>query len=159
MTSFYLAGPFPRMLAIREVADGLTRGGHTVTSEWVYGVERENIPEDIQQNVKGYLTERLEHDKSFEIFSNIAITDLREVDEADVFVKFHTDDIDYHSGGKFVEVGYAMAKNKLVIVLGKPENVFDWHPSVLSLTEDTFLENIDAVLEEFLETGSPVRLR
>jgi hypothetical protein len=47
-----------------------------------------------------------------------------------------------HSGGRHVETGYALAKNKHVIVVGEPENVFQrgictvvpsWHEAVLAL--------------------------
>lgn len=60
------------------------------------------------------------------VVSGHALDDLNDVDAADVLVLFTAAFFTYSgpSSGRHVETGYALAKGKHVIVVGKPENVF-----------------------------------
>jgi len=87
--------------------------------------------------------------------------DLEDVDNSDILVAFTppdnpSDSVQVHtspdlpsSGGRYVELGYAIAKNKGVIVAGKRENIFYWHPSVhhvpQPLTEEGLINRIKQV--------------
>lgn len=60
-----------------------------------------------------------------------AAMDLADLELADqVIALTETPDVGYMTGGRHVEVGYALALGKTVHVIGAPENVFHFHPLV-----------------------------
>jgi nucleoside 2-deoxyribosyltransferase len=140
----YLAGPFTDRDKLQDVADQLKGLGHEITSSWLYGSEQ--IPESMTDNVKDYVTGKTHHDESWSVFGKIATNDIEDVREADTLVKFHTDDLEYRSGGKFVEMGVALGLGKGVIIVGAPEQVFDWYPTVAHVADvDMLLTCFQAV--------------
>jgi len=110
----YLAARYQEHPAMRVLRDELVAAGIVVTSRWIEGGH------DIQADA--------DHDEQRQRF---CMEDLEDVDACDVLVvqspKAH------HRtgrGGRHVEVGYALAKGKPVILVGERENVFHWHPLV-----------------------------
>lgn len=108
---FYLAGrPFRRDV-LRSAADELMSAGHDVTSSWLWeiGGEADGV--------------RLDYGSS--ACNQIAYRDLREIDAADVLVHFSEErGSAQRGGGRFVEVGYSIAKGKQVVNVGHIENIF-----------------------------------
>lgn len=50
-------------------------------------------------------------------------------------------------GGKHVELGIALALNKKIVVLGRKENIFHYHPEVIFCeTEDGMIERIKEMI-------------
>ena len=111
-TKVYLAADFSRKDEMRDIADSLTTLGMDVVASWVY------VPE--------------KQDEGCPTLSAYAVKDLDDVDKCDVLVCFTYQRGVYMptGGGRHVEVGYALAKGKKVVIIGPRENVFHHHPSV-----------------------------
>ena len=61
-----------------------------------------------------------------------ALDDFEDIDAADVLALWNPKH--HHgagSGGRHVEVGYALARGKRVVLMGDRENVFHSHPNVI----------------------------
>ena len=106
----YLAAKFQAGPVMREWRDMLTGNGIEVTSRWFNGTHEphDRGHEDAQRD--GFARE-----------------DLEDIDKADVLVAWNP--ADHHgtgSGGRHVEVGYAIGTHKPVVVVGARENVFHY---------------------------------
>jgi nucleoside 2-deoxyribosyltransferase len=102
----------------RAVGEQLKAAGHTLTSSWL---GETLVPEtDLCQGAK----------------QEIATRCVKEVLAADVLVLLASPR--RVPGGKFVEVGTAIASGKPVYVLGHRENMLMWHPlvSIFASVED-----------------------
>jgi hypothetical protein len=137
----YIAAPFVARDGLRDFADQLKRVGIECTSLWLLGEE------DIATNAGAA------PDVSREEIAKAARDDLRHVASAHAIVQFTGTAIEalgipgatgpsLHSGGRQVELGYALAQNKRAIVVGHPENIFqrtlctvvpDWHEALIEL--------------------------
>lgn len=61
----------------------------------------------------------------------IATMDLDDVKRSDVIVFFsQSDQTPTFRGGRHVEFGYALARNKIIVVVGPKENIFHYLPQV-----------------------------
>lgn len=119
----YLAAPYSARNHLREVAEDLASKGHDVTSRWLWD-NHEIKPE----------SEGAAWAQSRQYIAQHVMQDLEDVEEADALVMFtgawvaktwpSLADTALHSGGRHVEMGYAIAKGKAIIVMGSPENVF-----------------------------------
>jgi nucleoside 2-deoxyribosyltransferase len=70
-----------------------------------------------------------------------AQVDLDDIDECDLFVLFADAVPKTIRGGKHVECGYAIAQGLRVVVIGLPENIFQFLPGVIHYSDiDSFLE-------------------
>ena len=99
----HLASRFEDRFRMREVRSELMSIGHVVTSQWLeHGMEVTSLDplKDLHEE---------------------ASKDLRNVNEANIFVLFND-----HKGGKgrWVELGFALALNKHIIVIGPKNCVF-----------------------------------
>lgn len=105
----YIAARFHRREEMAAKADILKKCGFEITSRWVYGGE------------EGLTREQ------------VALLDLADVDRADIVLSFVEP---YGSanvgGGRHAEFGYALAKNKRLVIIGTGEReiVFHHHPGV-----------------------------
>jgi nucleoside 2-deoxyribosyltransferase len=133
----YLAAPFAARDALRPFADELSVIGMECTSGWLLGET------DIATG-EGAAVEQ-----PAEAIRQEALADLRAVGDSDCIVQFTGLAIEamrvkgqMHSGGRHVELGYALARNRKAIVIGHPENIFQrtlctpvlsWHEAVLQL--------------------------
>jgi nucleoside 2-deoxyribosyltransferase len=106
--SIYLASRYGRREEMEEIALLLMNAhGYDITARWVFGGEEGLTREDI------------------------ALLDIEDVDKADTIVAF-TEPYGtmFKGGGRYVELGYALAKNKRCVIIGERENVFCDHPHI-----------------------------
>lgn len=96
----YTAASFVEQKRIREMKEQLIQRGHTVLSTWLEEAVR---PEGMTE-------------EQFEL--KMAIKDLQEVAAADCMILDTAKPS--KTAGKMVEVGFALAKHKLVYVVGEP---------------------------------------
>lgn len=119
----YIAAPFMKQEFIRGVCSDFEQAGIFVTSRWPWETEPAG----------GYT------DK---IHSNNAAIDLADIDMADAFVLDATQPSG--TGGKHVETGYAIAKDKRIVIVGGRENVFHYLPQISHV--DTWEQAINELL-------------
>lgn len=72
--------------------------------------------------------------------SRIAKEDADGVESSDALVLVAGPD--RYSGGKFVEVGIALGMRKLVVVIGRRENMLLWHPSVMATDDPRLVDGL-----------------
>lgn len=120
MNKIYLAAMYGRRPEMELIADYLKSKGYEITARWVYGAEE----------ATGISREE------------IAILDLDDVDAADTVVSFtHPRGTKTPGGGRHVEFGYGIARQKKMILIGERENVFHHFPGVLQFdTLEDYLE-------------------
>jgi nucleoside 2-deoxyribosyltransferase len=129
----YLASRWSRIRELRAYATRLTDLGHEVTSRWIYRDEPNVVD--------------LESDEA----ETVAVEDLQDVLRADTLIFFAETPRTPTRGGRFVELGFAIATKKRLICIPGKENVF----SALSQIEhfDSFRE-----LDAYLTLQRPMRL-
>lgn len=121
MVNVYLAAQYSQKEKMKEIATKLREVDINVTSSWLEEVhppdsQMADVP---QNNLLLY-----------------ARTDLREIDQADWFV-FHSVSPTTKTvrGGRHVEFGYAIAKEKKILVVGPKENIFHHLPQIRHVRE------------------------
>lgn len=128
----YIAGRFSRQLEFREVAKRLEDMGHEVTSRWLF--------ESVSPNhTMGDITPAYA--------AKAARLDLADIDEADAML-FYAEDplVGTPRGGRHVEFGYALARGKLIYVVGHAENIFHYgQPMVISIPSVEYLAPVQVV--------------
>lgn len=102
----YLAARYGRYLEMQHYAAQVREAGHEVISSWIDGHDSQK---DSDVNYWHLFAER----------------DLSEIDTCDIFLTFSENPKQgFPRGGRHVELGYAIAKGKWVIICGPAENVF-----------------------------------
>lgn len=101
--------------------------GHIVTSRWLDEAQYTGMPTEQQEKVRA------------------AVENLEDVQSADLLILRAEPDGSFVPGGKHVETGAALALGKPVIVLGRPENVFHWHPLVIVVDEDGLVDYLRGI--------------
>lgn len=115
----YLAGPYSARTRLRYFASDLRMLGLTCTSSWLEETH------EIDAGTIGAAT-ALSGDQ----VAAHAKTDLLDIDTSDAVVLFTAASVGLGgsaaggTGGRHVETGYAIAREKPVFVVGEPENVF-----------------------------------
>lgn len=138
MLKIYLSGAWSRKAEIREIAQYLELVGLNVQSRWLW----ERTPELTQECVSDFMKER-------------ALIDTVDVSQCHVFVRFSdnmksaTVPTELITGGRMVEMGMALAMNKLVMVIGGHQTVFDYLPEVIHL------EDLNELVEVLLPLSDP----
>ena len=122
----YTAATFAEQARIRGHKEILIQLGHTITSSW--------LEESLYVRPDGMPEETFER--------KMAMKDLQEVAMADCFIL----DVENPSktAGKMVETGFALAKHKLVYVVGKPPP-----HSIFLLLADKHFDTWDELFEHF----------
>lgn len=143
----YIAAPYAARDLAKAYADELATIGIECTSTWV--TETTTIDNQSTGAATGLDDKQVKQHVT---------TDLRDIDRADVLVHltalhvWRNTDNSYssskapalNSGRRHVELGYALARNKFIVSVGDPENVFhrgratnvpDWHGAVLTLIQ------------------------
>lgn len=120
----YLAGPYAARDRLAErVVPLLQERGHTVQAGWLGGT-RPITPSSLGAALG----------QSTETVRMYAAADFADIDACEGLVMltagylsdlWGTPDALLHTGGRHVEVGYALARSKPVYVVGEPENVFE----------------------------------
>lgn len=98
MHNIYLASTWENRYVLRPIARQLQQMGHTITSSWIW------------------------NDDGGEAAGE-AIRDLDDIDRASLVIVW-PDEQRAKSSGKFVEYGYAVAKDKLIYVVERSSCVF-----------------------------------
>jgi nucleoside 2-deoxyribosyltransferase len=121
----YLCAAWQRQAQLRGYRDRLVAAGVAVTSSWL--------------DLTGPLPTTAEEARA------AALLDLGDLDRADEVVAFtELPAIGYLTGGRHVEVGYALAVGKPIWLVGPPENVFHHHPLV------SHADQFETVLDAYL---------
>jgi hypothetical protein len=106
----YLAAQYARRDELRGYRTILEAEGIEVTSNWL----------DETSPLNGTMDKHSE-----EFLIHTATTDLQDIDRANAIIFFSEDPkVGIPRGGRHVEFGYALAKNKGISVIGPKENVF-----------------------------------
>ena len=114
----YLAGSYERRAEIDAAGASLVALGHRILSSWH---TQQIPPEDYEIN------------PSRRTWS--AMQDLAQLKRADVVIVFTERPVEITSaGGTMVELGYALAKEKEIIIVGPAQNCFVDYAAALSLT-------------------------
>lgn len=135
----YLAAPYAARAQVREYAAELERIGFTVCSTWLEETH------EIGAGTTGPASDLSDGEAAMH-----AEADLKDVKRSDLLVLLTAAESQMvggvgNSGGRHLETGYAMALNKPVLVVGKPENIFhrlgsacsvvpNWHEAVIELS-------------------------
>lgn len=119
----YIAAPYAARDDIRAgLLPYLEKSGHTVTSSWL---------QETKELTAGALNAAKDHPDA-EVHAQ-AWRDLEDVDSAEALVLLTSKWITQHyetpkaktiSGGRHIETGYAIAKGRIIIVMGEVENIF-----------------------------------
>lgn len=116
MISAYLAAPYSWKEQIRAHAAQLSDEGWRVTARWVHEADPGSISFAARDAAQ---------------LEEYAIRDLSDIDDAELFVFFSLDpEVATPRGGRHVELGYALARGKRIIVVGPRENIFHHLPQV-----------------------------
>lgn len=136
----YLAAPYVAREEVAHYAAELASVGFRITSRWLAETH------EIGEGTAGAAT-----DLAPALVSKHAHDDLHDIDDCDILVALTAASLGAlapfgNSGGRHVELGYAIARNKRVLVVGEPENIFhrmsgvdavpNWHAAVLRLAAD-----------------------
>lgn len=120
----YLAAPYAARDLLKDDLDFWADHGYEVTCGWVKGTR--------PLGVASFGISAVSTDEETTAHANM---DLEDVDRADALVLYTAQYIaavggldpvahNLNSGGRHVEVGYALAKDKPVVVIGPLENIF-----------------------------------
>ena len=111
----YLAGRYGRRVELLKYAAALNASWHGVTSRWLRGAHEAKDATLTEAEAAGW-----------------AKYDLEDIDTADAVIAFtEAPDNPHGRGGRHVELGYAIAKDKRILVVGHRENIFCNLPEVL----------------------------
>jgi hypothetical protein len=129
--AIYLAAPYSlKEYLAKEIEPKLLGWGHAVTSRWIHE------PPDYD-GISVYMKARradAAHPRNpvfDEIMRETAETDVVDVQNADMLIRFPAADATRpSSGGKFVETGLAVALGLEIVIIGTRECVFDYLPFV-----------------------------
>lgn len=129
MTTYYMAARPFRADELRSAADDLRRNGqHEVIARWLYDAD------DTEVHGGKPLEYGTDEANAF------ALRDFEDIRQADALITFTEErGVPQRGGGRFVEIGYALALGKPVITVGSIEVLFlgltrvypDW-PSALT---------------------------
>lgn len=128
MKKVYIAAPSESQAIVKEMAYLLRQNGITITARWIH--------EDFKtQNTPALLREW-------------AIKDLEDVAAADILLAFNSEEFRHKgTGGRHVELGYAIALGKPILLYGARTNVFHHHPQVIELEDgENLLEALQRVI-------------
>jgi hypothetical protein len=116
----YLAGYLETAGSMRQARNLLSLYGYEVTSRW--------IDEGDDQRIRRLEVWAGKIDDDPSMFELFALQDLIDLDEAKNMIFFSAGDGRLSSGGRHLEMGYALAKGYPVVIIGKRENVFQALP-------------------------------
>lgn len=112
--NFYLASGFSHRYALRNLGKVLEELGHNVVSQWLY-LEVRPDPDDPDKDI--FLRE-------------IGQKNYEDLQRADVLV-LDMDGVRVDgNGGAHTELGFFLAKEKPIYLVGNPSNSFHWLPQV-----------------------------
>jgi nucleoside 2-deoxyribosyltransferase len=124
----YIAAKFSRLKEMQALVPLLRENNISVTSRWL---QETCSPHTSLSDLTPFY------------HRETAIIDLEDIDSCDAFLFFSEEsNIEVPRGGRHVEFGYALAKNKRMIVIGGEENTFHFLPHIVHYSDVLqFLEN------------------
>ena len=128
---FYLAARFERREELKKYVRDLENAGHTNASSWIF---TETQSEDLKNPGEFYPEYR-----------RCAERDLEDIEKSDMLI-FFCEDLEscWPRGGRHVELGYALGKNKTIFLIGYYENIFHTLAALMSFpTWEGFLEYVN----------------
>ncbi len=135
---FYLAARYVRIEEINKYAQQLRELGHTVDCRWLMGTHQLHPGAEEIDSWHGDIENTPMEARPF------ALDDLEDIEKSDYLIAFTEKPFsDKGRGGRHVEFGYALAKGKLVIIIGTRENVFHCLPKVRQFENfDQFIRDV-----------------
>lgn len=125
MSKIYLAASFSRMDEMREHRTVLEADGHTVVSRWLDETHGKHSVFWDQNDAN-----------TANACAAFAERDLADLENAEILVFFANDPlVPWVGGGRHVELGYALALNKEVYLIGEREHVFTYLPDVIKVRD------------------------
>lgn len=115
----YLAGPMQMRPQLRGCRDYLELANISITSRWL----------DTEVSDHNQITAEERRKWSQQDFEDIAMADIVVV--WSILAWFNKG-----TGGRHVELGYAIGVGKPIILVGLRENLFHWHPRVLLIPNE-----------------------
>lgn len=121
MAAIYVAARISRRPQARQLAQHLIEQGHTITSRWVWAKPRNpGVPETALS------PKAPDHDRA-----RFAQEDIEDLDNCDWCISLmEPDERNNSRGGRHVEFGYALGKDKRLLIVGAQETVFHHLPQV-----------------------------
>jgi nucleoside 2-deoxyribosyltransferase len=117
ISSVYIAAPYPARLDAIDLMDTLHAAGFKVTSSWL-----------------------VEDDK---LTDEYARKDLADIDRADALVAMNPAEwAERGTGGRHVELGYALAQGKPIVLVGARSNIFHHLMTVHVVTQDELVDTL-----------------
>lgn len=110
--NIYLAARFSRRSECYMLGSLLEKIGHTIVSRW-------SSPTSDHQTPVGKSKQAADQERK-----QFAIEDIEDIDASDWFICFMDEARNDGRGGKHVEFGYALAKEKRISIIGPRETVF-----------------------------------
>jgi len=122
----YIAAPYAGRQMVAHWIDRLTDAGHQPICRWADGTHPVGQAGNASEAT---LDDRIRW----------GMDDLEDVDNADAVIVLTAEaagviPAQATSGGRHIETGYAIAKNKIVVLVGEPENIFHWLPDFYTAT-------------------------
>jgi nucleoside 2-deoxyribosyltransferase len=115
---FYLCSSFARHAEMCEYQKQLGQIGHEVTSQWHSG-EQTKGP-DMQASSEGCSPKN----GNAVYWAEVNFEDIKKADALVMFSSSMAPNLSYGRGGRFTELGYALAKSKRVLIIGEGECIF-----------------------------------
>ena len=131
--TIYVAAPWKDKEYAKQVAKQFEAAGFEVTSRWI------NFHEDKPADQSGL-------SYSLDVLQNEGMQDIDDVYRADFFCLLNTQKRGEETSGKAVETGLAIAKGKIVVMVGEPSNIFHTLDCVMKVK--TVREAIEYCLTE-----------
>ena len=131
----YLSSPFDLREELKtNIVPVLLERGFRVTSNWVFQVTNVLDPYN-----------GMTEDERMEAASLEAWRDYAEVKQSDIYMRFPNTSEYKSLGGKYVEMGIALASHLQIVIVGPKECVFDWMRSLRVHQFDSFAEALRAM--------------
>ena len=132
--NIYLAARYSRRLELCEYRRELERRGHRVIARWLDGshqitADGKPVGEDSEALIEG--DDNGQTDTAARLRERFALEDIGDLEACELCICFTEPTRSGHSrGGRHVEMGYAIAANKEIWVVGHRENLFCWLPTI-----------------------------
>lgn len=142
----YIAAPYPARARVADIGLWLGSEGHECTSGWAYqeqheiatgtvGASLDTKHEDVEEFAKRDLADIFRADALLSLTANWCIARGAAEDNPD----FRW----LHAGGRHVEVGYALALGRPVVIVGEPENIFQRSLCIPAVSLKDALEQLE----------------
>lgn len=142
MIRVYIAAPFEERFEVQEIRKHLRTTGIIVDAPWL------DVPEKDHEEI------------SIQMRRQRVQEDLDAVERCHIFIAFNPPGWGHKgTGGRHVELGYALAFHKPIILIGNKTNLFHWAGCIQSSTKGTLATDIVGLAFEKRIVAVPVSER